>query len=163
LFQIGRGYVQQSDFANAVSYFERVVEQYPGQPAARDSLLQSAACYARLGKPDEAIKRYQRFIDLYPLDEKADRAYLNIIDVLRDQGCGRRGSEMVRGNGKCFLLEKFHRTSPSLMRPGYSSRDKSGSRPSINWKGFQRRTTSAERLFPAAQRRGGGLPARLLL
>jgi len=86
LFQIGRGYVQQSDFANAVSYFERVVEQYPGQPAARDSLLQSAACYARLGKPDEAIKRYQRFIDLYPLDEKADRAYLNIIDVLRDQG-----------------------------------------------------------------------------
>lgn len=86
LFQIGRGYVQQSDFATAVSYFERVLEQYPGQPAARDALLQSASCYARIGKPEESVKRYQRFIDLYPSDEKADRAYLNIVDVLRDQG-----------------------------------------------------------------------------
>ena len=86
LFQIGRGFVQQSDLAGALPYFEQVIEQYPGQPAAKDSLLQSASCYARLSNPEEAIKRYQRFIEMYPSDEKVDRAYLNIVDVLRDQG-----------------------------------------------------------------------------
>ena len=49
-------------------------------------MLQAAAAYARVGKHREAIKRYQKFIDKYPLDEKLDRAYLNIVDILRDQG-----------------------------------------------------------------------------
>ena len=34
----------------------------------------------------EAIGRYQKYIEKYPDDERVDRAYLNIIDILRDQG-----------------------------------------------------------------------------
>src|SRR5439155_4600465 len=52
----------------------------------RDALNQAAAAYSRVGKPREAITRYQKFIEKYPDDEKIDRAYLNIVDVLRDQG-----------------------------------------------------------------------------
>ncbi len=86
LLQIGRGYASSSDPAEAVTWFERVLEQYPVSTAAKDALLQAASMYARVGKSHEAIKRYQRFIEMYPNDEKLDRAYLNLVDVTRDLG-----------------------------------------------------------------------------
>jgi soluble lytic murein transglycosylase len=86
LFQIGRGYAQQSEYAESFKWFERILEQYPNSVAAKDALLQAAASYARVGKGKEAITRYQNFINKYPADEKLDRAFLNIVDILRDQG-----------------------------------------------------------------------------
>lgn len=86
LFQIGRGYAQSNEYVEALKWFERILEQYPNTAIAKDALLQNAAAYARVGKPRESITRYQRFIDRYPSDEKLDRAYLNVIDLLRDQG-----------------------------------------------------------------------------
>jgi soluble lytic murein transglycosylase len=53
---------------------------------AKDGLLQAASAYTRVGKHPEAISRYRRYIDRYPEDERVDRAYLNIIDIYRDQG-----------------------------------------------------------------------------
>ena len=85
-FQIGRGFVQQANFVEALTWFERVLEQYPDSNTAKDALLQAGSAYARVGKHKEAIKRYQSFIEKYPADEKLDRAYLNIVDILRDQG-----------------------------------------------------------------------------
>jgi len=86
VFQIGRGYAQQTDYVEALKWFERVQEQYPGSSSAKDALLQAAGAYARVGKRKEAIKRYQKFIEQFPADEKLDRAYLNIVDIHRDQG-----------------------------------------------------------------------------
>ncbi len=86
MFLIGRGQVQQSEFAAAVNSFERILEQYSETASAKDSLLQVASAYARLSRSRESIARYQQYIDKYPTDEKLDRAYLNIVDVLRDQG-----------------------------------------------------------------------------
>lgn len=86
IFLIGRGYAQQTNYGEALKWYERLLEQYPASPLVRDALLQSSGAYARIGKPKEAILRYQKFIATYPADEKLDRAYLNIVDVLRDQG-----------------------------------------------------------------------------
>jgi soluble lytic murein transglycosylase len=86
VFQVGRGYVQQGNFGEAILWFERAIEQFSDHPVRKDALLQAASAYARLGKHREAISRYQRFIDSYGDDERLDRAYLNIIDILRDQG-----------------------------------------------------------------------------
>ena len=86
VFQIGRGYAQQRNFVEALKWFERVLEQYPQTPAAKDALLQAASAYGRVGKPVEATTRYERFIEQFPADEKLDRAYLNIVDILRDHG-----------------------------------------------------------------------------
>jgi soluble lytic murein transglycosylase len=86
LFQIGRGYVQEANYVEAINWFERVLEQFPEHPAAKDALNQAASAYARVGKPREAITRYQKFIEKYADAENLDRAYLNIIDVLRDNG-----------------------------------------------------------------------------
>lgn len=84
IYQTGRGYTQEGNFAEAVKSFERLIEQHSDNPIAKDALLQSASAYKRMGKHPESLRRYQRFIDLYPDDEKVERAYLNIIDVQRD-------------------------------------------------------------------------------
>lgn len=86
VFRIGRGYAMQENFVEAVKWFERGVEQADDAMVAKDSLLQAASAYARLGKRREAVLRYQTYIQMYPNDERGDRAYLNIIDVLRDAG-----------------------------------------------------------------------------
>lgn len=85
IFQTGRGYVQQGDFTESIKWFERVLEQFPDHPVAQDSLLQAASAYARVGKNHEAGTRYRRYIEQYPEGERIDRAYLNLIDVLRDE------------------------------------------------------------------------------
>ncbi len=86
IYLIGRGFAQQSEYGEALKWFERVLEQFPEHPAAKDALLQAASAYSRVGKPKEAINRYHKYIDRYPSDEKLDRAYLNIVDIYRDQG-----------------------------------------------------------------------------
>ncbi|MBS1797884.1 MAG: transglycosylase SLT domain-containing protein [Acidobacteria bacterium] len=86
LFQIGRGYVQETNFAEAINWFERVQEQFPEHPVAKDALSAAASAYARVSKPKEAITRYQKFIDKYPDAENLERAYLNIVDIERDLG-----------------------------------------------------------------------------
>ncbi len=85
IFQIGRGYVQQGDFTEALKWFERALEQFPDHAVAPDALLQSASAYARVGKHHEAGTRYRKYIEKYPDGERIDRAYLNMIDVLRDE------------------------------------------------------------------------------
>ncbi|MEP6850184.1 MAG: transglycosylase SLT domain-containing protein, partial [Acidobacteriota bacterium] len=86
MFQIGRGYVQQGEYIEAIQWFERVEEQFPEHPSAKDALLQAGSCYSKMGKFKEAIGRYKRFIELYPNEDRLDRAYLNIVDIYRDSG-----------------------------------------------------------------------------
>lgn len=84
--QIGRCFAQEGDFATAIEWFEQVSAQFPSNPVAKDALYQSASAFARLGKLKESVARYERYIAQFPDAENLDRAYLNIIDVLRDKG-----------------------------------------------------------------------------
>lgn len=86
LYQIGRGYVLDNNFNEAIKWFERVVAEFPEDGFARDGLSQAANAYARVNKPKEALTRYQRFIEKYAGEENVERAYFNIIDILRDTG-----------------------------------------------------------------------------
>jgi soluble lytic murein transglycosylase len=85
LFQTGRGYAQQADYTEALKWFERILEQFPEHPIAPETLLQTASAYSRVGKLREATARYRKYIEKYPEGERIDRAYLNIVDLLRDQ------------------------------------------------------------------------------
>jgi tetratricopeptide (TPR) repeat protein len=86
VFQIGRGFAQEGNFADAVLWYERAWEQYPNLELAKDVLLQTGSAYSRMGKNREAVTRYRIYIDRYPEDERVDRAYLNIVDISRDLG-----------------------------------------------------------------------------
>ena len=86
IFGIGLGYSRQRDFAKAVGWFERLLEQYPEHELAGEGLLQAASAYARVGKFRESVSRYQKFIEKYPNDARIGRANLNAAAVLRDNG-----------------------------------------------------------------------------
>ena len=85
LYQTGRGFAQEGNFNEAINWFERAQADFPQNPIAKDALSQAASTYARAGKPQVAVARYQTFIEKYADAENLDRAYLNIVDVLRDQ------------------------------------------------------------------------------
>ncbi len=84
IFQVGRTYSLLGEYSDAIHWFERILEQQSSHPIAKDALLQAATAYSRVGKYREAVVRYERFIENYPDDPRLDRAYLNIVDVLRD-------------------------------------------------------------------------------
>lgn len=110
LFQTGRGLAQERNFNEAINYFERVQAEFPDAPVSRDALSQAAAAYARVNKPKEAISRYQKFIEIYPDAETLDRAYLNLIDVLRDTGAN---TEALKWTQK--TQENFRGKSPEAV------------------------------------------------
>lgn len=81
---IGRGYGQAGEYGEAVKWYERLLERNGDSAQAKDALLRLAGAYSRIGKVKEALARYQSFIDKYPADASLDRAYLNPVDLLRD-------------------------------------------------------------------------------
>ncbi|MGI9055604.1 MAG: tetratricopeptide repeat protein, partial [Pyrinomonadaceae bacterium] len=85
-YQIGRGLARENNFVKAIDWFERGVSEFPDSTVAEDALSQAASAYSRIGKPKEAVSRYQKIIEKYADAERLDRAYLNIVDVLRDAG-----------------------------------------------------------------------------
>ncbi|MBA4124276.1 MAG: transglycosylase SLT domain-containing protein [Acidobacteria bacterium] len=86
LYQTGRGLMQERNFNEAIIWFERVQAEFPDHPIAKDALSQAASAYSRVNKPKEAMSRYQKFIGKYNGEENLERAYLNIVDILRDTG-----------------------------------------------------------------------------
>ena len=86
LYQIGRGLALEENFVRAIEWFERVHSEFPDSPIAPDALSQAASAFSRVNKPKVAVARYQKIIEKYPEHARLDRAYLNIVDVLRDGG-----------------------------------------------------------------------------
>jgi soluble lytic murein transglycosylase len=86
LYMIARGFYQERNFTDAIPYFQRVTKDYPESSNARDALGFYAASLSRLKRIDEAIAAYKTVIDRYGTGTTLERAYLNIIDVLRDAG-----------------------------------------------------------------------------
>lgn len=86
LYMIARGFYQERNFTDALTYFQRVVKDYPESGQARDALGFAAASLSRLKRVDESLATYKSIIDRYGSGQALERAYLNIIDALRDAG-----------------------------------------------------------------------------
>lgn len=86
LYQLGRGYILELNYQEAVKWFERVQSEFPDNPIAETALSQAASAYSRINKPKEAISRYQKFIEKHSDSDTLERAYLNIVDIERDSG-----------------------------------------------------------------------------
>lgn len=110
ILQTGRGYAQQGDYTEALKWFERLLESSPDHPVSQETLLQAASAYARVGKYREAVTRYKKYIELYPDGERLDRAYLNVIDVLRDQR-----EEIEAMKWAATVREKFRGKTPEAL------------------------------------------------
>ncbi|MDX6693101.1 MAG: soluble lytic murein transglycosylase, partial [Blastocatellia bacterium] len=86
LFQIGRGYAQDTQFDEAVKYFQRIVTQFPDNPNAREALSSLASAYLRGKRSNEAVSAFKQLLERYPNAPNPERYYLNLIDALREAG-----------------------------------------------------------------------------
>src|SRR5258705_74151 len=85
-YQLGRGLYLEGKYIEAINSFQRVSDQYPQTPSARDALSYLASSYLRLKRPEDAIAAYKLYIDRYPDAPNSERPYLNIIDALHEAG-----------------------------------------------------------------------------
>jgi soluble lytic murein transglycosylase len=102
LYLIGRGFAMEENFVRAVEFFERVHTEFPASPIAPDALSQSASAFSRVNKPREAVARYQKIIEKYPEYNNLNRAYLNIVDVLRDAGSNAEALKWTQRTQEAF-------------------------------------------------------------
>ncbi len=81
LFYIGETYARDPD--NAVTAFERVVEQYPASPRAPTALLRIGRVEAGRGNRTEARARFNQIIRAYPRAPEAEEARTEIARLGR--------------------------------------------------------------------------------
>ncbi len=86
MYQIGRGYAQEREDANAIEWFERLSNRLPNDDLAASSLYNAASSYANLDQTSAAVSRYEKYINENPKATNLERAHLNIIDAYRDAG-----------------------------------------------------------------------------
>lgn len=102
LFRIGRGYAQEGEYEKAIEWYDRVISKFPDHPSAKDALNQSASALARTGRFEQAVARYKRFIGRYAGEEGDERAFLNIVDTLRDAGDDKGALEWAARTQEAF-------------------------------------------------------------
>lgn len=71
-FRAGDLYFKAREFEKAVSTFRFVVEKHPGSQYGPGAQALIAQCFYNQKKFIEAIREYQKFIDLYPTDVQAE-------------------------------------------------------------------------------------------
>jgi soluble lytic murein transglycosylase len=95
LFGIGRSYFQERKYQEAFSFYDRVRKTYPQTKDGREGLNFSAAAALRMGRPAEAADRYRLYTEQYPDGERAESAYLNLIDALREAGRPKEAAQWI--------------------------------------------------------------------
>jgi len=86
LFQLGRGYFLEDNFAESAKWYEQVHKEFPNTPEGEQGFYYVGHCQQYLGNADRAIARYEEFLRAYPRSEYFGYAHLNAIDTLRTAG-----------------------------------------------------------------------------
>lgn len=86
LFNIGRGFFQEDNFAEAAKWYEQVGKEFPATEDGELGFYYVGHCRQYLGNADGAIARYEEFIRAYPKSEYVTYAHMNAIDTLRTAG-----------------------------------------------------------------------------
>lgn len=86
VFMTGRSYYWEREYARAIPYLDRVAREFPETKDGREGLYFKGACLVRLGKNSEAATVYEQYTVMFPIGERIEGAYLNMIDALREAG-----------------------------------------------------------------------------
>ncbi len=84
LMGIGRSYMWERLYAQAIPFFDRAIQNYASTKEGRESLAFKGACLVRLGRNTEAAKTYGQYTIMFPNGERIETSHLNIIDALRE-------------------------------------------------------------------------------
>ncbi|MBK9216154.1 MAG: transglycosylase SLT domain-containing protein [Chloracidobacterium sp.] len=86
MFVVGRSYMWERQYADAIVWLDRVWREFPATKDGREALAFKGACHVRLRKYADAARIYEQYTVMYPTGERIDSAYLNTIDAHREAG-----------------------------------------------------------------------------
>ncbi|HEY8227969.1 MAG TPA: transglycosylase SLT domain-containing protein [Pyrinomonadaceae bacterium] len=84
MYQLGRGMYQEGKYSDAITYFQRVSDQFPQSSSTRDALGYLASSYTRMKRTDDGINVYKTLIERFTDGPGLERPYLNVIDALHE-------------------------------------------------------------------------------
>ncbi len=101
LFNLGRGYFWEDNFAESAKWYEQVGKEFPNTPEGEQGFYYVGHCRQYLGNTDGAIARYEEFLRTYPKSEYVGYAHLNAIDTLRT---AKRNDEALKWTARGMAL-----------------------------------------------------------
>ncbi|MDA3800234.1 MAG: tetratricopeptide repeat protein [Kiritimatiellae bacterium] len=85
-YWIAMGYLFDGDYKNAASFFDIVLDNYPGNIYAEDGAYRRAVCSYGLSELEDSDKRLAAFVSQYPKNENVCEAILTRGDIAGAEG-----------------------------------------------------------------------------
>ena len=85
-YEMGRSYVEQEKFEQAIATFDEFVKRYPDSSLARKAATETAMIYNQTGNNDKAIAAYKKIIATYPQSEEAQIAAQDLKGIYVELG-----------------------------------------------------------------------------
>lgn len=85
-YELGRTYIDQKQYANAIATYDSLIELSPISPVARRAATEKAMIYNNMGDVENAIKAYKHIIESYPESDEANIAAQDLKDVYIEKG-----------------------------------------------------------------------------
>lgn len=101
LFNLGRGFFLEDNFADAIKWYEQVHREFPATDDGQLGFYYVGHCYQYLNDADRAIARYEDFLREYPKSDYIGYAHLNAIDTLRSAN---RDAEALKWADRAMAL-----------------------------------------------------------
>ena len=110
--------LKKNDIIRARTFFNQIIEDFPGSKERIESLLLLGRTHYSLAEYEKAKNLFQKFIDLYPVNKQADRAYFfkamsdyKTIDIAaRDQSAAQEAiygfEQLIKRFPKSQYIEK---------------------------------------------------------
>lgn len=74
LYWLGETHFAKADYSGAMSYYKKIVSEYPQQNKAPDAMLKIGLAYAKLGDLALARTTFQKLVETYPYSTPAATA-----------------------------------------------------------------------------------------
>lgn len=85
-YELGRTYVEQGEYEEAIIIFDELVKNFPMGQLARRASTEKAMIYNNNGDTQNAISAYKEIIELYPHSEEAQIALKDLKNIYIEQG-----------------------------------------------------------------------------
>lgn len=85
-YEMGRAYVEQEKYEQAIAIFDEVVKRYPDSSLARKAATETAMIYNQTGNNEKAISAYKKIIAAYPQSEEAQIAAQDLKNIYVEMG-----------------------------------------------------------------------------
>lgn len=96
-FELGETYINMEKDADALRYYQQVINEHPNSPNVRQSMLQSALIHRRRGDLEKAITAFKGVVEKYPTVDGSREALTGLESIYVEQGRVAEYEAYVRG------------------------------------------------------------------